>query len=129
MTLNGSAPSSVNVVVSTGGTSANLLTPVGFPPVSAPHTVWWSAAGLPGLALLGIWVAWLRKQPVRLLRGLAFACLFLIAYVLSSCGGGSGGNKGTGRTPVGTYNFTVTGTFSSGSTTLTHATQLTLVVK
>jgi hypothetical protein len=117
----------VNVVVTTGGTSANLLTAVGFPPVNAPHTVWWSAAGLPGLALLGIWVAW-RKQPVRLLRGLAFACLFLMACVLSSCGG-SGGNNGTGGTPVGRYNLTVTGAFSSGSTTLTYATKLTLVVK
>lgn len=128
VTLNGSAPSSVTVLVTTGRASAKLLTPVGFPPASTPQTVRWSAAGLPGLALLGIWVAWRRKQPVRLLRGLAFARLFLIASVLSSCGGG-GGNNGTGGTPAGTYSLTVTGTFSSGSTTLTHATKLTLVVK
>jgi hypothetical protein len=130
ITLNGSAPSSITVLVTTGGTSAKLLTPVGFPPTRTPQTVRWSAAGLPGLALLGIWVALCRKQPVRLLRGLAFACLFLIASVISSCGGGSSSNSGTGGTPAGTYSLTVTGTFSSGgSTTLTHATKLTLVVK
>ena len=125
VTLNGSAPSSVTVVVTTGGSSAKLLTRVGFPPASTPQTVWWSAASLPGLTLLGICVAWRRKQSVRLLRGLAFAWLFLIA----SCGGGSGGNNGTGGTPAGTYSLMVTGTFSSGSTTLTHTTKLTLVVK
>jgi hypothetical protein len=123
--LNGSVPSSVTVVVTTGGTSAKLLMPVGT--VGTPQTAWWSATGLSGLSLLVIWMAWRRKQPIRLLRGLAFACLFLIASILSSCGGG--GNNGAGGTPVGTYNLTVTGTFSSGSTTLTHATKLTLIVK
>ena len=106
--LNGSAPSSVTVAVTTGGTSAKLLTPVG--PVGTPQTTWWSASGLSGLSLLVIWMAWRRKQPIRLLRGLAFACLFLIASILSSCGGG--GNNGAGGTPAGTYNLTVTGTFS-----------------
>ena len=34
-----------------------------------------------------------------------------------------------GGTPVGTYTLTVTGTFTSGSTALTHATMVTLVVQ
>jgi hypothetical protein len=88
-----------------------------------------------GRRLTGIGAAWYlgglaqATRSIAYNRGLAFAYLFLIACVLSSCGGGSGGNNGTGGTPVGMYNLTVTGTFSSGSTTLTHATKLTLVVK
>jgi hypothetical protein len=52
----------------------------------------------------------------------------LLGMLLSSCSGG-GGMNGGGGTPAGTYNLMVTGIFSSGTTTLSNAVQLTLVVK
>jgi hypothetical protein len=65
-----------------------------------------------------------------LLYGLAFVCLFSLAITWSACGGGSGSNTmGGAGTPAGTYNLTVTGTFTSGSTTLSHVTKLKLVVQ
>jgi len=47
---------------------------------------------------------------------------------MSACGGGNS-SSGGGGTPAGTYTLTVTGSFTSGSTTLTHNTKLTLVVQ
>jgi hypothetical protein len=47
---------------------------------------------------------------------------------MSACGGGNSGGGG-GGTQAGTYNLTVTGTFTSGLTNLTHKTNLTLVVQ
>jgi hypothetical protein len=76
-----------------------------------------------------------RKRPGRLLYGLAFLCLISLGITLSSCGGGGAGmgNGSNGNspptTPAGSYDLTVTGTFTSASTTLTHATKLTLVVQ
>lgn len=61
-------------------------------------------------------------------RGLSITALMLALFLtgtLVSCGGGGGGNGSGPPTPAGTYSFTVTGT--SGS--LSHSTQLTLVVK
>jgi hypothetical protein len=69
---------------------------------------------------------------MRFRRSPAFATLLLIivAFTMTSCGGGSsGGGGGAGGTPSGTYTITVTGNFTSGSTTLSHATTLTLVVQ
>jgi len=60
------------------------------------------------------------------LYGLTFLCLFSIGITWLACGG-TGGDGG-GGTPVGSYNLTVTGTFTSGPTKLTHTTTLTLVV-
>lgn len=45
-----------------------------------------------------------------------------------SCGGG-GGNHGESGTPAGTYTLTVTGTFNSGSTSLSGTAKLSLVVQ
>lgn len=46
---------------------------------------------------------------------------------MPGCGGG-GSSSGDG-TPQGTYNLTVTGTYTPGSTQLAHAVKLTLVVR
>ena len=62
------------------------------------------------------------------LRRLAFLCLLSFAITWSACGGSSG-STGGGGTTAGTYNLTVTGTFTSGSTALNHTTKLTLVVQ
>ena len=63
-------------------------------------------------------------------RRLTFACAAAATALVAGCGSSSSnGGGGTGGTAAGTYNLTVTGTFKSGSTTLTHATKLTLVVQ
>jgi hypothetical protein len=45
-----------------------------------------------------------------------------------ACGGGSS-SMGTGATPAGTYNLTVTGNFTVGATNLTQMTKVTLIVQ
>ncbi len=71
---------------------------------------------------------WRRQRRQGLLYGLAFLCLLSIVGTLSACGGGNSSSGGGGTQP-GTYDLTVTGTFTSGSTTLTHNMKLTLVVQ
>jgi hypothetical protein len=130
--LNGSTPASVTVTVTTAGSTASLAHPAGFPPASGTLAVWLAFCGLSGLALLRS-DGRSRKRHGRLLYGLAFLCLISLGIALSSCGGGSTSGSGSGNsasaTPPGSYDLTVTGTFTSGSTTLTHATKLTLVVQ
>jgi hypothetical protein len=73
---------------------------------------------------------WRRERHPRLLYGPAVLCLLSLGVTMSACGGGGGsGSGGGGGTQAGTYNLTVTGTFNSGSTNLTHKTNLTLVVQ
>jgi len=126
--LNGSTSTSVTVTVTTAGTSASLAQPDGFPPAGSNRLALWLAlSGFSGLVLLGSRGGRSGKRHGRLLYGLAFLCLFSLGIIGSACGGG-GASSGSG-TPAGTYNLTVTGTFTSGSTTLTHDTKLTLVVQ
>ena len=127
--LHGSTPALVAVAVTTAGTSAGLAHPAGFLPASGRLTLWLAIYGLSGWVLLGSGGRSGKRQG-RLLYGLAFLCLLLLGITFSACGGGSGsmGNSG-GATPAGSYNLTVTGTFTSGATTLTRATKLTLVVQ
>ncbi len=127
--LQGSTPALVAVAVMTAATSAGFANPAGFLPASGRLALWLAIYGLSGSVLLcsggrsG-------KRLARWLRGLAFLCLLSLGITFSACGGGSGsmGNSG-GATPAGSYNLTVTGTFTSGSTTVTHSTKLTLVVQ
>jgi hypothetical protein len=67
-----------------------------------------------------------REQNLAWIRVAGFAALITLGLTLTSCGGGSGSGGGTNPQ---TYTINVTGNFSSGSTTLTHAAQLTLVVQ
>jgi hypothetical protein len=69
-----------------------------------------------------------REQRFRWAPTFALAVLVCLGMTLTSCGGGSGGGGGT-NPQAGTYTITVTGNFSSGSTTLTHAAKVTLVVQ
>ena len=129
ISLNGSTATKATVTVSTTG--SGLILPLA---MSGPSNAWrgrymlmileWAGT----LLLLGAGL--LLKRRDRLPRWtilLGSACVLCLAMTLSSCGGGSSG--GSGGTQAGSYNLTVTGSFSSGSTNLTHATQLTLVVK
>jgi hypothetical protein len=128
--LSGSSPASINVTLTTAGTSAVLMYPDGLPPASNRLALWLALSGFSGLVLLGRSGDRFRKWHRGLLYGLAFVCLFSLAITWSACGGGSGSNTmGGAGTPAGTYNLTVTGTFTSGSTTLSHVTKLKLVVQ
>jgi hypothetical protein len=71
------------------------------------------------------------KRRAQFLGGLFVLCLVSVVLFMPACGGGSGGggSSGGGGTPTGTYNVTVTGTFSSGSAKLSHSTTFTLVVQ
>jgi len=62
------------------------------------------------------------------------ACVFTVISLVSlgiamSACSGSSGNKGGGGTPAGNYTLIVTGTATAGSNTLTHSTNLGLVVQ
>jgi hypothetical protein len=122
VTLNGSSPTMVTVTVDSG-TSARLARPSDFLPAGNRLAIWLAFGGLPGLVILGGASAGPRRSR-RILCGLAFVCLFSLAITWTGCGGGSSG----GGAP-GTYNLSVTGKFTSGATTLTHTTNLTLVVQ
>jgi Abnormal spindle-like microcephaly-assoc'd, ASPM-SPD-2-Hydin len=70
-----------------------------------------------------------REQNLAWIRVVGFAALVTLGLTLTSCGGGSGSSGGGANPQAGTYTVTVTGNFTSGATTLTHAAKLTLVVQ
>jgi uncharacterized repeat protein (TIGR03803 family) len=128
--LSGSSPASVTVTVTTAGASASLANPAGLPRSGNRLALWLALPGLSGLVLLSGSVR-CRRRVSGMLYVLALLCLLSVGITWSGCGGGSsssGGGGGSG-TQVGTYTITVTGAFTSGSTTLTHNTKLTLVVQ
>jgi hypothetical protein len=127
--LSGSA-TTATVTVTTSGSSAGLTQPISGPGgnLFGSWLVW---SGTFALAMLASFAGWGRERRPRLLYGLAFLCLLSVGVTTLACGGGGSGsgNGGGGGTEAGTYNLTVTGTFASGSTNLTHKTNLTLVVQ
>jgi uncharacterized repeat protein (TIGR03803 family) len=127
ITLNGSSSVPVSVTVSTTGNSASLTAPFEFPAATGKFALAFGLPGLSGLALLG---SFGRTRRIHSLRGLAILVL-LSVMIWTACGSGSnsGGNMSSAVTPAGTYKLTVTGTFSTGSTTLTHTAKLALVVE
>ena len=126
VTLNGSSPTSVTVSVTTAGASAALLRPNTSSPAGSRLALWLTLSGLPGLVLLGASRGRFRKRVSGPLYRLGLLCLLALGLTWSGCGSNGNGVSGT---PVGTYNLTVTGSFTSGATTLTHNTKLTLVVQ
>ncbi len=124
--LNGSSPTSVTVTVSTGVGSASPIALIKLPS-NTPIRLCFSIAVLMVFATLYSTLVQFRRRPLWLLRGSAFPSLLFFVMTFSSCGGG--GSQGGGGTPAGSYTLTVTGTFSSGSASLSHATNLTLVVR
>jgi FG-GAP-like repeat/Abnormal spindle-like microcephaly-assoc'd, ASPM-SPD-2-Hydin len=121
--------STANVAVVTTAASAALMPPTGGPSLDHPFGLWVVVSGTLGLALLLGIMPYRRKWRPQLLCGLTILCLLSVGVGMSACGGGSNGSSGGGGTPAGTYALTVTGSFTSGSTTLTHNTKLTLVVQ
>jgi hypothetical protein len=70
------------------------------------------------------------QQQQRAWSSWALIALICFGLTMTSCGGGSSSSNGGGGsagTQAGSYTITVTGTFTSGSTTLTHSTKLTLI--
>ena len=125
--LSGST-ATATVTVTTAGSSAGLTQPINGP----GGNLFRSGSALSGTLVLAMLVSlagWRRERPQRLLYGLALLCLLSIGITMSACGGGGSSSGGGGGTQAGTYNLTVTGTFNSGSTNLTHKTNLTLVVQ
>lgn len=123
--LNGSSATSVKVTVTTAGNSASLTSPFDFPTLNGGFMLAVALPGLSGLVLLG-GLASHRKKRGLTFYGLGTLCLLVIIW--SACGSSNPGNQGN-VTPSGTYDLTVNGTFSTGSTNLTHTAKLTLVVK
>lgn len=119
VTLNGSSTAMVTVTVSGGG-SARLARP-GFTSVGSLFATWLAFGGLPGLVILAGAKAG-RRRGRRMLCWLACLCLIATTITSLGCGGGGGGTAGS-------YNLMVTGKFTSGATTLTHYTVLTLIVQ
>ena len=80
------------------------------------------------LILLLIGAFWFasRQQQALLARRLLIPIIVSGSLVLYACGGGSSSGSGT---RVGTYTLTITTNFQSGSTNLSHQTNLTLVVQ
>jgi hypothetical protein len=127
--LSGTSSSAVMVTVTTAGSAMGTVEPLGALP-SGKFGLWAALAGTLGLATLGS-LGGLRREVRRRLvpYGLAFLCLFCLGIATSACGGGSSSNSGGGGTQAVSYTLTVTGTFTSGSTTLSQTTKLTLVVQ
>ncbi len=125
--LNGSTAATATVMVTTTARSMVVTRPQLRPPAAGktrrPLPWFWLMA----LGLLASLVA-ARRRRVRLgVLALGVSLLFVVFW--AACGGGGGVmGGGGGGTPAGTYTLTVSGTFTSGSTTLKHDASLTLKV-
>jgi hypothetical protein len=127
VTLSGSTATPVTVSVTTAAASGSLLQRRSLWPANNRIALWLGICGLPGLVILGASNAGRRHRSRRVLYSWALVCM-LSSLGLSACGSGSSPSGSGGGTPV-TYNLIVTATFTSGSTTLSHSTKLTLVVQ
>jgi hypothetical protein len=130
ITIDGVHAASANIAVVTAGSSATLNPPLGGSSTKLA-VVLAMLGGVLGFLTTAGRVNGQRKRRTQFLGGLFMLCLVSVVLIMPACGGGSGGGGSTGGdgTPTGTYNVTVTGTFSSGSTKLTHNTSFTLVVQ
>jgi hypothetical protein len=120
--LNGTAATNVAVSVMTMAALPPLIIPFPKGDYRLPYL-------LAELLVLSLLIGLLRRHSgrPRVAYGLALLVLLSAAGMMSACGGGSsGGNQGT---PPGTYTLVVSGTFTSGSTSLTHKVNLNLVVQ
>ena len=129
VTLDGSNSVQANVAVVTTGSSMAFAQPL-----AGAHSrlvlVLAMLAGVLSFLVIPRGVGANRKQRRQFLGGPFMLCLVSVVLMMPGCGGGSGGGgtTGGGGTPTGTYNITITGAFSSGSSKLSHSTSFTLVV-
>jgi hypothetical protein len=125
--LNGK-PALTTVSVITTANTMGLTQPMDARPMSGTFGLWLKPSGILGLCVLATLRGRGRARNLQLVCRVALVCLLSIGITMSACGGG-GSSSGDGGTQAGTYNLTVTGTFTSGSTNLIHKTNLTLVVQ
>lgn len=127
LVLSGSTAGSVAVKLATMG--ASFATPRPSAPNCYPPL--YLSTELLVFSLLIALLYWRTGRRPRLAYGLALVMVFSVAELMSGCGGGSssGGGGGNHGTPAGTYTIVVSGTFTSGSTSLTHSVNLSLVVQ
>jgi len=127
--MNGTSPTTATVTVTTIGKGFVLP----FWP-DAPDRMYHRPAPLT-FALLGTFaivvglLRWRREQRLWCAPVFTLAVLVCLVMTLTSCGGASGGSGGGTGTQAGTYTISVSGSFTSGSTTLTHTAKLALVVQ
>jgi hypothetical protein len=125
VSLNGSSPVTATAFIATAASSFSLRGPERpFPTRQFLTTV--------RLLLLVLSVSLLVKplegRGARLVLTLRLSLLCSV-LAISACGGGGTGGKQAGGTPPGSYTISVSATFSSGSTSITRNTSLTLVVR
>ena len=126
--------SSTTVTVSVSTTAKSLA--IRLAPKFAPlgFVKYWTLAL--EFLLSGLILFWLlQRKEKRISIGYATVLLLASAFLtVSACGGGSssgggGGNPSVPGTTAGSYTLTVTATYTTGSSTLSHQTNLTLVVQ
>jgi hypothetical protein len=119
--LNGTVATNVAVSVTTMAASPPLIIPF----FRGDYRLLYLIAELLMLLLLiGLFSS--RRRRPRLAYGLALLAILSAGVIMSACGSTGIGNQGT---PPGAYPLVVSGTFTSGSTKLTHSANLTLVVQ
>lgn len=143
LTLNPVAPTTVVVNVTT--TARSAIAPqsrLGPPAAKAlPLLVWLLAS-----AIVAAFAGWsvrgggqapsslrpFRQTPLRLAFVTAVLLFLTLGAISMPCCGGASSPPTSFQsvgTPAGTYNLSVTGTFTNGSTALSHSVQLTLIVR
>jgi hypothetical protein len=131
VTLDGSHFASATVTVTTTAPSHGVVLPFGTdPPCKLNYPPTPLVLELLGIAMIVSLFPWRRDQRLRWAPVCTLMLLLCLGLTMASCGGGGGsGGGGSVGTQAGTYTITVSGNFTSGSTTLTHATKVTLVVQ
>ncbi len=121
-TPNGS--STIALAVSVATTAAGAPGWRGFCPIGGPMVVGIIAA----LLVIAIVFIAIPKRGRRRGYTVLAGCVIAAAMGAAACGGSTPMSSGNSGTPAGTYNLTVTGTSTSGTTTLTHSVTLQLIV-
>jgi Cep192 domain 4/Galactose oxidase, central domain len=124
VSLNGTVAANVAVSVTTIAALPPLI--ISFP--RADYRLLHPITELLALSIL-IGLLSLRRGRSRLAYALVLLVFLSAAVMMSACNSGGGGVGGNHGTSAGTYSLVVSGTFTSGSTKLTHNTNLTLVVQ
>ncbi len=124
--LNGSSASSITVSVTTTAASGQVRLP---PLIRTPDGREYTLVNEFLLLLAAmVFLSLTFRKELSLSRVLLITVIFCNGLTLYACGGGGGSVRNPG-TPTGTYTLTLTGSFKSGSTNLSHTTNLTMVVQ
>jgi hypothetical protein len=124
VTLNGSVLQNVTVTVATTASSASVMRPGN---QHFEYAFWLAWSGLLGLPMILIKPYPDRKRRSHWIAILGLICVLAVFSGVPACGGGP--SSGGGGVQAGNYSLTVTGSFSSGKSALTHTTKLTLAVQ